>query len=268
MGDNSLSTIVLTMKLILFVFFSLAYAMPDGLDKQSGQVEQSPRGANEWICSTPTFQLLVGDGRCDDFVNVEHEGCEWDGGDCCGPDVNTDHCSQCECLDPNFGGPTTAPPPPVTTEGPSDACGSPQWFGDNYCDDENNNEECGWDGGDCCGDNVNTQYCSACECLDPNGGGNSGTTETPTDPPTTEEPCENDKSDSWCENKKQKGKCYKASIANKCKKTCGVCGDPLVCEDYKPTSWCENKKAKGKCSKNNIKWKCALTCEHCTPTVG
>ena len=116
------------MKLILFVFFSLACAMPDGLDKQSGQVEQSPRGANEWICSTPTFQLLVGDGRCDDFVNVEHEGCEWDGGDCCGPDVNTDHCSQCECLDPNFGGPTTAPPPPVTTEGPSDACGSPQWF--------------------------------------------------------------------------------------------------------------------------------------------
>ena len=80
--DNSLSTIVPTMKLILFVFFSLACAMPDGLDKQSGQVEQSPRGANEWICSTPTFQLLVGDGRCDDFVNVEHEGCEWDGGDC------------------------------------------------------------------------------------------------------------------------------------------------------------------------------------------
>ena len=102
--------------------------MPDGLDKQSGQVEQSPRGANEWICSTPTFQLLVGDGRCDDFVNVEHEGCEWDGGDCCGPDVNTDHCSQCECLDPNAGVPTTAPTPPVTTEGPSDACGSPQWF--------------------------------------------------------------------------------------------------------------------------------------------
>merc|ERR1719367_1357066 len=63
--------------------------------------------------------------------------------------------------------PPSPPPPPP----PSDACGSPQWFGDNYCDDENNNEECGWDGGDCCGDNVNTQYCSACECLDPNTGG-------------------------------------------------------------------------------------------------
>merc|ERR1712088_763276 len=125
---------------------------------------------------------------------------------------------------------------------PSDPCGSPQWLGDNYCDDENNNAGCGYDGGDCCGDDVNTQYCSACECLDPSGGGNSGTTETPTDPPTTEEPCENDKSDNWCENKKQKGKCYNSNIANKCKKTCGVCGDPLVGEDYKPTSWCENKK--------------------------
>merc|ERR1711874_931873 len=70
-----------------------------------------------------------------------------------------------------------APPPPPP---PSDACGSPQWFGDNYCDDDNNNEECGWDGGDCCGDNVNTQYCSACECLDPNAGGS-----TPAPPPVT-----------------------------------------------------------------------------------
>merc|ERR1711994_502464 len=86
-----------------------------------------------------------------------------------------------------------------------------------------------------------------------------------TEPPTTTEPCEDDKATTWCENKKQKGKCYKSNIANKCKKTCGVCGEPLLCEDYKPTSWCENKKAKGKCSKNAIKYKCALTCEFCTP---
>ena len=57
-----------------------------------------------------------------------------------------------------------APPPP-----PGGSCGSPQWKGDNYCDDENNNEGCEWDGGDCCGDDVNTTYCSVCECLDPNG---------------------------------------------------------------------------------------------------
>ena len=42
----------------------------------------------------------------------------------------------------------------------------PQWKGDNYCDDENNHPGCEYDGGDCCGDNVNTYYCSACECLE------------------------------------------------------------------------------------------------------
>merc|ERR1719225_981819 len=65
---------------------------------------------------------------------------------------------------------------------PSDVihpCDSPQFVGDNNCDDGNNNEGCGWDGGDCCGDSVNTQFCSACECLDPNGGDN-GTNEPPT----------------------------------------------------------------------------------------
>ena len=49
-----------------------------------------------------------------------------------------------------------------------DTCGSPSYKDDQYCDDENNNCGCEWDGGDCCGINVNTKYCSACECLDPN----------------------------------------------------------------------------------------------------
>ena len=38
---------------------------------------------------------------------------------------------------------------------------------DKFCDDDNNNGACAWDGGDCCGDNVNKQYCTACKCLDP-----------------------------------------------------------------------------------------------------
>ena len=33
-------------------------------------------------------------------------------------------------------------------------CGSPNWQGDNVCDDDNNNANCNYDGGDCCGDNV------------------------------------------------------------------------------------------------------------------
>ena len=34
------------------------------------------------------------------------------------------------------------------------------------CNDESNNEECKWDGGDCCGV-VDMTKCSACECRDP-----------------------------------------------------------------------------------------------------
>ena len=57
----------------------------------------------------------------------------------------------------------------TTTTKPGE-CGSPQWEGDQWCDDENNNAGCNWDGGDCCNNNVAgwNQYCSACECLDPN----------------------------------------------------------------------------------------------------
>ena len=40
---------------------------------------------------------------------------------------------------------------------------------DQYCDDINNNLDCSYDGGDCCGCNINTDYCTECQCLDPNG---------------------------------------------------------------------------------------------------
>ena len=45
-------------------------------------------------------------------------------------------------------------------------CEYPDAIGDSICDDGNNNEACEWDGGDCC-DGSSTQYCSVCECLDP-----------------------------------------------------------------------------------------------------
>ena len=45
-------------------------------------------------------------------------------------------------------------------------CARPQFKGDSYCDDENNNAACDWDGGDCCGDDVSTVYCTTCECLE------------------------------------------------------------------------------------------------------
>ena len=42
------------------------------------------------------------------------------------------------------------------------------WVGDGSCDDTTNTIECNYDGGDCCGSNVNTAYCQQCLCL-PNG---------------------------------------------------------------------------------------------------
>merc|ERR1712012_1261432 len=38
-----------------------------------------------------------------------------------------------------------SPPSPTTTAAPPSGCGSPNWVGDNFCDDENNNAECGFD---------------------------------------------------------------------------------------------------------------------------
>ena len=38
------------------------------------------------------------------------------------------------------------------------------WIGDGFCDDETNNVSCDFDGGDCCGNNINTQYCTLCTC--------------------------------------------------------------------------------------------------------
>ena len=48
-------------------------------------------------------------------------------------------------------------------------CVNPGWVGDGYCDDSTNNMECNYDGGDCCGPNINTQYCVECQCQNGNG---------------------------------------------------------------------------------------------------
>ena len=52
-------------------------------------------------------------------------------------------------------------------------------IGDGICQRKNNNFKCDYDGGDCCGSNVNTQYCNyapLCQCLEGGGGGSGGTT--------------------------------------------------------------------------------------------
>ena len=44
-------------------------------------------------------------------------------------------------------------------------CPQPGKIGDGICNDEVNNEDCNYDGGDCCGACVNRQNCSECICL-------------------------------------------------------------------------------------------------------
>ena len=64
-----------------------------------------------------------GDGFCNDITN--NQDCNYDGGDCCGPDVNTQYCTECQCL----------------------GCAKSGWVGDRFCDDFTNNPECKNDGG-------------------------------------------------------------------------------------------------------------------------
>ena len=104
------------------------------------------------------YDDLVGDGSCDDECNTEDNS--WDGGDCCGPDVLNWFCYACECKDPNaedFGN--------LYGDIIHETCES-WWPGDGSCDDICNNEENGFDGGDCCGDDVSTIWCIECECLE------------------------------------------------------------------------------------------------------
>ena len=44
-------------------------------------------------------------------------------------------------------------------------CDNVALVGNGFCNDETNNPDCNYDGGDCCLMNVNTDSCSDCNCL-------------------------------------------------------------------------------------------------------
>jgi len=95
----------------------------------------------------------IEDGYCDDENN--NAACQFDGGDCCANTMENwnMYCSECACV---LGDATTC------------EIGVPHWVGDDYCDDENNNVMCGFDGGDCCEPHASTNwdwYCNDCQCL-------------------------------------------------------------------------------------------------------
>ena len=146
----------------------------------------------------------IGDGFCDDANNVE--GCLFDNGDCCNnPNPDWDkYCLECtECIietkvcwdswindrycnDHNnkfecrFDGDDCCNNPNANKNKYCDNCEQcviedylsnsncvDLWVQDTYCDDQNNNVACKFDGGDCCNNaNANkTRYCGTCkEC--------------------------------------------------------------------------------------------------------
>jgi hypothetical protein len=117
---------------------------------------------------------MVGDGICNDYTN--NAECGYDGGDCCGYNINSDHCTECACfhqetclvgLNHAFVGDGVCNDETNNVEceyDGGDCCLNPNMVGDAICHDETNHLGCNYDGGDCCV-NVNTDSCTECNCL-------------------------------------------------------------------------------------------------------
>jgi hypothetical protein len=82
---------------------------------------------------------LVGNGLCNDETN--NPDCNYDGGECCVVNANTNACSECECH-------------LIETC----AAGYHPLVGNGFCNDDTNIAECDYDGGDCCGPAVSCTY--------------------------------------------------------------------------------------------------------------
>ena len=97
---------------------------------------------------------LVSNGFCNDETN--NPDCNYDSGDCCGYDINSEHCTECTC----FHQETCI----------AASCWSQLLAGvthafvdDGVCNDETNNAACNYDGGDCC---LNPELASNSVCND------------------------------------------------------------------------------------------------------
>ena len=117
-------------------------------------------------------------GICNDVLNTPK--CLFDGGDCCDGNTNDNStCLTCFCFEesstfgkkylfyPFFLSPKMWQQYKIVWkyQNVSDSCtGFPDFVGDGFCDDQNNNYFCFFDGGDCCF-NVTTDFCSECNCF-------------------------------------------------------------------------------------------------------
>ena len=108
----------------------------------------------------------IGDGWCD--MENNNEGCLFDGGDCCECTRASNESSFSRCVDP---GAACYNPTAVTVQ-PSCINGNIEYIGDGWCNLENNNKECLYDGGDCCMCTCTNGPISSCGsfgfwCVDP-----------------------------------------------------------------------------------------------------
>ena len=105
-----------------------------------------------WILTQDTDTGRIGDSYCNGWLNNEENS--FDGGDCCGENVNLSQCDEncinqsrcsraitlnsrkCRCIDPNYK---------------QNVCPENPLIGDNICNGNLNNVENCFDGGDCCG---------------------------------------------------------------------------------------------------------------------
>ena len=126
-------------------------------------------------CLAGVTHAFIGDGVCNDETNIA--GCNYDGGDCCGYNITSEHCTECTCIHQEtclagvnhaFVGDGVCNDEtniPECDYDDLDCCLNPNLVSDGICNDGTNNPDCNYDGGDCCLMNVNTDSCSECNCL-------------------------------------------------------------------------------------------------------
>lgn len=137
------------------------------IDPNSGCID--PRAVQFSNCTGDI--IYIGDGKCDSDLN--NANCGYDAGDCCECTCTDGSYYSCDdndflCLDPTSGCVDS-----IVTEYASCA-GDLAEFANGNCQDFNNNEDCGYDGGDCCQCTCVDGPVFACsgdnsfDCVDPN----------------------------------------------------------------------------------------------------
>lgn len=152
----------------LVALWSLGFKSSTGMLANSSSTSPSS-SATYPNCSA--HSIFIGDGFC--HIGYNSAGCNYDGGDCCSCTCEDGELVTCgqngyDCQDPTVSAAcmneSSFFPPPgnmsstpsVDTLNCSAAGGYIPYIDDGYCDQNNNIEYCGYDGGDCC----------TCTCVD------------------------------------------------------------------------------------------------------